>query len=95
MGRRDPRQSASRGAKIITPSGSLPCRISNVSRRGALLSLPHGEWLPDTFELADNFSGERRQVKVAWKGPKSIGVRFLDGPDASLGPARTFGRRQN
>ncbi len=75
--------------------GSLPCRISNVSRSGATVLIANAEWLPDTFELVETFSGVRRQATVIWKGAKSIGVRFRSGSD--LAPQRqrsAFGRRK-
>ena len=59
--------------------GSLPCRISNVSQSGALVLISNAEWVPNTFELADTFSGVSRQATVVCKGANSIGARFRSG----------------
>ena len=95
MDRKEPRQSVSGPAMITLGNrGSLPCRISNVSRSGAMVLISNSEWLPNTFELADSFSGVRRQATVVWKGARSIGVRFRSGSE--LAPRRhgaDFGRR--
>ena len=64
MDRKEPRQSVSRSSMIVLGNrGSLPCRISNVSRSGALVLISNAEWLPNTFELADSFSGVRHQPR--------------------------------
>ena len=80
---------------MLGNTGSLRCRISSVSRSGAMVLLSNAEWLPNTFELADTFSGVRREAAVVWKGAKSIGVRFRSGSE--LAPRRRgsgFGRRK-
>jgi hypothetical protein len=62
MDRKMPRQPVGRPSMIMVGNrGSLPCRISNLSRSGAMVLISNVEWLPNTFELADTFSGVRRQ----------------------------------
>ena len=93
---RERRQFVSRPAMIVLGKNpKLQCRISNVSRTGAMVLISHGEWLPKTFELEDTFSGITRRATVVWKGAKGIGVRFESGSE--LAPQRhatLFGRRK-
>jgi len=93
---REPRQHVSRPATIVLGKNrTLPCRIANVSRTGALVLISHSEWVPKTFELEDAFSGVRRQATVVWKGAKGIGVRFERGSELPLQRHATqFGRRK-
>ncbi len=75
--RRYPRRALDRPAKIFIPDGdALPCRIRNVSRDGAKLSVGWKGWLPGGFYLQDAFTGVRRAVQVVWRGVSGIGVRF-------------------
>jgi PilZ domain len=93
--RKETRQPVSRPGRIETEDGNtLPCRIADISKGGALLLIPDGEWLPKQFVLVDVFQGTRRQVRVRWAAPDKVGVAFI-GDDA---PARKkptgFGKRR-
>ena len=52
----------------------------------------HSEWLPKTFLLIDKFTGNARQVRLAWTGSNRAGVRYLDA-GARAAP-NGFGRRK-
>ena len=92
--RRYPRRTVDRPAKVFMPEGgSLPCRISDVSRGGAKLTFGWKGWLPRGFDLQDAFTGVRRAAQIVWRGVNGIGVRFTRAKPA--GPQQTeFGRRQ-
>ena len=78
MKRTEPRLPASRRAKILFgTTGSMDCRICDVSSGGALLQLRGSAWMPRTFLLKDS-AGPPRQVVVVWEGTNHIGVRFTD-----------------
>ena len=82
-----------RPAKLFVPDGdALPCRIRNVSRGGAKLSVGWKGWLPAGFYLQDAFTGVRRAAQIVWRGVSGIGVQFTRAKPA--GPQQTgFGRR--
>lgn len=96
MERLDPRQPVSRSAKIRLGDGkTMPCRIADVSRSGAKLLVEHSEWLPQVFELHDIFSGSDCIVKIMWRSPTSVGVRFVDrAPPVTQRKQTGFGRRK-
>ncbi len=71
-------------------TGEMRCRICNSSHGGALLELPHCEWLPPMFELRES-DGTTRRVAVAWRGSRYAGVRYLDELPRRRAPA--FGQR--
>ena len=72
------RQRTMLGGEILFEdrSGSLVCRIRNMSKSGARLDLFSTDTVPDRFILAINNGGERLPVKVAWRSATSIGVAF-------------------
>lgn len=94
--RKEERKPVSRAARIELDSGrSLPCRITDVSSGGALLTVPDSEWLPKTFVIHDTFSDTRRQVQVMWTSPDRAGVRYIDRKVAAPAARKTagFGKR--
>lgn len=95
MRQRPPRQTVNRAAKIfVGGSGGLLCRVCDSSEGGARLRIECSDWVPDAFELLDQFSGIKRRVVVVWRRGTSVGVRFEDVPKAPLmKAARAFGRR--
>ena len=91
--RKEPRQPVARTARIkLDGNRVLTCRISNLSSSGALLVIEDTEWLPKTFDLFDVFAGTTRQVRLAWRKPGCVGVRFLDDPPPKAKP-KGFGKR--
>lgn len=97
MKQRRPRQAVHRAAKLfLGGSDSVPGRICNISEGGAKLWIAAARWIPYGFDLQDVFSGVRRKVRVVWRGPTGMGVRFVDEGDW---PRRRrpveFGRRQS
>jgi hypothetical protein len=70
--------------------GEIRCKMRNSSHGGAMLVLPHSEWLPPSFELREG-DGSTRRVAVAWQGSDCAGVRYLD--DRPQRRAAAFGRR--
>jgi PilZ domain-containing protein len=95
MARKEPRQAVSRAAAILWANKRLPCRITNVSRGGAMLLVKNPDWLPRTFDVMDTFSGKKRRASVAWVEGNKIGVRFHAAADLVPDPIRLgFGKRQ-
>ena len=70
MDRRHPRQAVDRPAKIFLGSSEgLVCRIRDISKGGAKISIAWTGWLPDSFDLEDSFTSVRREVWVVWREP--------------------------
>ena len=95
MARKETRQAVSRAVTIVFDHKRLPCRMTNVSRTGAMLRVKHPEWLPKSFEVVDTFSGKKRRANVVWVEGDKVGIRFDSAAD--LVPdqiALVFGRRQ-
>lgn len=85
------RTAVSRAAKIFVGGlEGLLCRVCDSSEGGAKLRVEWRGWLPDMFELQDQFSGTKRQVAVVWRRSTDIDKRST----ASLRPAGIFGRRR-
>ncbi|KAB2937863.1 MAG: PilZ domain-containing protein [Hyphomicrobium sp.] len=97
MGRKHPRNKASRPAQIFAGSRSgLPCKICNLSAVGAMLRTDVARWLPTHFQLQDRFTGIIRDVVIVWRGADCVGIRFLDAPSHARSSHRlAFGRRGN
>jgi len=59
-----------------------------------MLSISGASWLPDAFDLSDNFSGVTHKAKVVWRRPGRVGVHFTDVPDYLPRQKRAeFGKR--
>ena len=98
MDRRSPRRAVDRPAKIyIGDDDPLPCRVRDISDGGAkLLVFCNGARLPNSFDLAEVFSGTRRTVRVVWVGLSGVGVRFVDERQSPLDlKPKCFGRRHS
>ena len=95
MDRRHPRQAVDRPAKIFLGSSEgLVCRIRDISKGGAKISIAWTGWLPDSFDLEDSFTSVRREVWVVWREASYVGVRFTDeGQSPAVTEPKTFGRR--
>lgn len=73
--RKHRRRRVDRPARIILMAGQDPCRIVDLSERGAPLTTA-SNWLPVNFDLADVFSGVRRAVTRVWSRHHEVRVRF-------------------
>jgi len=53
------------------------CVITNISDRGAHISVADSDALPDSFVLllAEN-GATRRRCRVIWRKPREIGIKF-------------------
>jgi len=55
----------------------LPCGLQDISAGGAMLVLPDGAEVPDTFRLYFSPTAPTFRVcKVRWRKPNSVGVQF-------------------
>ena len=69
-----------RPAQITLPNGQkIACSIRNVSKGGAMLSVPNPGMLPKSFDLEDTFTQERWKAVVAWREPRAVGVKLNPG----------------
>jgi len=63
----------------LMPDGGqrCDCVITDISDRGAHISIPDSDAIPDSFMLllAENGS-TRRRCRVIWRKPREIGVKF-------------------
>ncbi len=77
-GRIERRQRTILGGEILFEdgSGSLDCRIRNMSKSGARLDLLNTADVPDRFILAINNGKDRLPVRLAWRSVTSVGVEF-------------------
>lgn len=53
------------------------CVITNISDRGAHISIADSDALPDSFVLllAEN-GATRRRCRVIWRKPREVGIKF-------------------
>jgi hypothetical protein len=91
--RESPRRPYDETGTIVLASGDrLSCKIRNVSRRGARLTLASWQSMPRTFDLEDG-SGRRRPVRLVWQLYSGLGVRFADADGEQRRSEPGFGRR--
>ena len=67
-----------RNAWVVLEAGQrLECVITNISDRGAHISIADSDALPDSFVLllAEN-GATRRRCRVIWRKPREIGIKF-------------------
>lgn len=67
-----------RDAWVMLEAGQrCECVITNISDRGAHISVADSEALPDSFVLllAEN-GATRRRCRVIWRRPREIGIKF-------------------
>jgi len=85
--RAKPRRKVLKGGIIEFPNGGgLSCRVRNISDAGACLEVesPHG--IPNTFLLRIDGEKHGRQVRVAWREGRRLGVAYAEArstPDAA------------
>ena len=85
-----------RPAQITLPNGQkITCSIRNVSKGGAMLAVHHPGLLPKSFDLEDTFTQERWKAVVAWREPRTVGVKLNgEAPSVVADKKRDFGRRK-
>jgi hypothetical protein len=62
------------------PGGILPvvdCKIIDISEGGAQVEPINKVEMPDSFVLQIDASRNLGRVDVVWRGPRSVGVRFV------------------
>jgi len=67
-----------RDAWVMLDAGQrCECVITNISDRGAHISIAGSDALPDSFVLllAEN-GATRRRCRVIWRKPREIGIKF-------------------
>ena len=67
-----------RDAWVMLDAGQrCECVITNISDRGAHISIADSDALPDSFVLllAEN-GATRRRRRVIWRKPREIGIKF-------------------
>ncbi|HJS62697.1 MAG TPA: PilZ domain-containing protein [Pseudolabrys sp.] len=67
-----------RDAWVMLDAGQrCECVITNISDRGAHISIADSEALPDSFVLllAEN-GATRRRCRVIWRKPREVGIKF-------------------
>jgi hypothetical protein len=67
-----------RNAWAVLEAGQrFECVITNISDRGAHISIADSDALPDSFVLllAEN-GATRRRCRVIWRKPREIGIKF-------------------
>ena len=67
-----------RDAWIMLEAGQrCECVITNISDRGAHISIADSNALPDSFVLllAEN-GATRRRCRVIWRKPREVGIKF-------------------
>lgn len=67
-----------RDAWVMLDAGQrCECVITNISDRGAHISIADSDALPDSFVLllAEN-GATRRRCRVIWRKPREIGIKF-------------------
>jgi PilZ domain len=77
--RRHVRIPAREPARIVSLDDSpsqITCTITDLSQRGARLSVESTADIPEVFELLIEPSGLRRLCKVAWRSEDEVGVAF-------------------
>ena len=62
---------------MLDASQRCACVITNISDRGAHISIADSEALPDSFVLllAEN-GATRRRCRVIWRKPREVGIKF-------------------
>jgi hypothetical protein len=74
-------------------NGAMDCLVRNTSSEGALLTFSNTLSVGDTFDLTIPRQGRTRRVRMAWRQPEAMGVRFLDAePSSNVVPIETARR---
>jgi hypothetical protein len=74
--RRELRRPVEVSGSIITDDGmSNPCTVSNLSSKGAKLSVLSGDDLPEEFDLS--LAGTRHRGRLIWRAGLHAGIQFV------------------
>jgi hypothetical protein len=73
---RIPTREPARIVSLDDQPSQIACTITDLSRRGARLSVGNTADIPEVFELLIEPSGLRRLCKIAWKSNQELGVTF-------------------
>ena len=73
-----PRQRTLKGGLIVLPNkmSTFECTIRNLSETGALLELASTLGIPQRFTLRMDDGSPEREVSVAWRTDRRLGVHF-------------------
>jgi PilZ domain-containing protein len=73
-----PRSRVFFGGEILIDSGcpAVECHVKNVSRRGAGIVVPGGEFLPDQIDLVIRKTNERHHAVVTWRNGRQFGIAY-------------------
>ena len=64
----------------LAPGSKRACKVRNMSRKGAMLSLDDATGLPATFGLQLPGDSHRRTARVRWRVATIVGVELVDQP---------------
>ena len=77
--RRFPRLRSYLGGRIdFGWNSAMDCLVRNLSSEGAKLVFTNTLAVGDTFDLFIPQQGRTRRVRMTWRQPEAMGVRFLD-----------------
>ena len=76
--RRAPRVRTLKGGTIVLANklSTFQCTVRNLSETGACLEIPSTLGVPNSFVLKMDDGSPDRQVVVAWRTDRRLGVRF-------------------
>jgi hypothetical protein len=76
--RRIPRRKVNIRARIDVGGAILDCKVVDISKLGAKISVEAAHLLPDPFLLLLTRSGSAaRQCRIRWRSDEEVGVEFL------------------
>jgi hypothetical protein len=76
--RRAFRYKTERPARIVLKGGgSTPCKVLDVSTRGARLEMSETKKMPEEFFLLIQGQSERLRCQVVWQNGATIGVLYV------------------
>jgi hypothetical protein len=64
------------GSITFNRTGSIDCRVRNMSPGGACLEVPSQLGIPDDFVLIIGHDGFRQTCHVVWRSASRMGVTF-------------------
>ena len=83
--RKEPRRRVLKDGKIISPTltSSLDVKIRDLSASGALLEIPFGTLLPNTYGLLVVSENKLYPSVTRWRRGERVGVEFTGPPKSS------------
>lgn len=86
--RRTPRLDIDRTVQALIGGTTIACKLSDVSKSGARLSLNSAKSLPDEFELLLN-DDIHKWCRVVRRSEKQVGIKFIPAPASAEAPPTT------